>query len=138
MKYLIYTNVISELVKQKPNKNLLTWFESVPSTSLYLSVLTLGEIRKGVELVKDPQRKIKLLSWLEDELPSWFEERFLDINKEVVDRWGRLLAEVKRQVPAIDSLIAATALHYDLCLITRNERDFNYPSIMLINPWNFQ
>ena len=137
MNYLIDTNVISELVKPKPEKQVTRWFASVPSESLYLSVLTLGEIRKGVTKVSDSTKKEKLRIWLEHELPAWFSNRILPIDAGVSERWGRLLGQHKKTLPAIDSLIAATALHFDLCLITRNISDFDgFTELQIINPWD--
>jgi toxin FitB len=135
MSYLLDTNVLSEVVRPRPNQNVLQWFESVPSEVLHISVLSLGEIRKGIEGVKDEDRKEKLRLWLETELPDWFEDRILNIDQPVAERWGRLQYEVKRPMPAIDSLIAATALHHDLRLVTRNEQDFQYPFLQVVNPW---
>ena len=73
--------------------------------------------------------------WLESELPNWFEDRILAVDAPVADRWGRLLSEVKRPMPAIDSLLAATALHHRLRLVTRNTADFEYPGLEVLNPW---
>ena len=136
MSYLLDTNVISELIRPKPEPKVLEWFKNIPEETLYLSVLTLGEIRKGVELLKDLKRKEKLRIWLEIDLPRWFGERVLEINQDVADRWGRLQAEIKRPIPAIDSLIASTALHHDLRLVTRNVNDFKFSSLQVICPWN--
>ncbi len=136
MSYLLDTNVISELVRAKPEQSVVAWFESVPNTALFLSALTLGEIRKGVEQLKNSVRKEKLRIWLEVELIEWFDKRILTIDAAIADRWGRLQAEMERTIPAIDSLIAATALHYDLRLVTRNKRDFNYPNLQIISPWD--
>ncbi len=136
MSYLLDTNVISELARSKPNKNVLTWFQNVPSETLHLSVLSLGEIRKGVEALSNHDRKEKLRLWLETELPNWFGNRLFMIDQRVADRWGRLQSEMKRSIPAIDSLIAATALQYDFRLVTRNVKDFVYPGLITINPWD--
>ncbi|OGT30290.1 MAG: recombinase [Gammaproteobacteria bacterium RIFCSPHIGHO2_12_FULL_35_23] len=136
MSYLMDTNVLSELIKPKANKKVLDWVESIPNESLYISVLTLGEIRKGLEKVSDIRRKERLRVWLEHELPAWFNDRIKPIDIQVVDRWGRLQAEIKRPVPVIDSLLAATALHFDFALVTRNNKDFAYPSLEVINPWS--
>jgi toxin FitB len=115
--YLLDTNVISELVKSRPDVNLLHWFEGVPDRALPLSVLSLGEIRKGVEAMTSGARREKLRVGLEQELPAWFEERLLDVTPPIADRWGRLLAEAGRPMPAIDSLLAATALTHGLRLV---------------------
>ncbi len=136
MSYLLDTNVVSELTRQKPHAHVLKWFENISDESLHISVLSIGEIRRGIEEIKDQQHKEKLRRWLEVKLPEWFSERILAIDQSIADRWGRLLASAKRSMPAIDSLIAATALHYDLRLVTRNERDFQYPTLQVINPWN--
>jgi predicted nucleic acid-binding protein len=138
MNYLIDTNVISELASIRPNANVISWFEQISSEAAFLSVLTLGEIRKGIEKVKDNKRKKRLLIWFEHDLIKMFSERILAISVEVADRWGRLLqCQVTRTIPAIDSLIAATALHYDMTLVTRNMNDFvDCPGLEIINPWN--
>lgn len=136
MSYLLDTNVVSELVRPKPEPNVLKWFDDVPSRALHFSVLSLGEIRKGVELMKDGARKEKLRLWLEQELTGWFEDRLLPVSAQVTDRWGRLLAESKHPVPAIDSLLAATALHHELRLVTRNTADFKFAGLEVINPWH--
>ena len=136
MSYLLDTNVLSELVRPKPNTSVLSWFSNVPDESLYISALTIGEIRKGVEGVPDARRKEKLRVWLEHELPEWFGKRVLSIDGDVAERWGRLQAQAKRPVPAIDSLLAATALHHELRMVTRNEKDFDYAGLEAINPWN--
>ena len=138
MSYLIDTNVISELVRAKPDTAVLDWFANTPDDALFLSVLTLGEIRKGVEKLTSPEdtaRREKLRLWLEHDLRDWFGARILPIGPDAADHWGRLLAQVGRPVPAIDSLLAATALHHDLRLVTRNTRDFNYAGLEVINPW---
>jgi predicted nucleic acid-binding protein len=135
MSYLLDTNVISELVRPKPAKIVLAWFDNIPSEALHISVLTLGEIRKGVENLQDGARREKLRLWLEHDLVDWFGSRILPVDIPVADRWGRMLAQVGRPVPSIDSLLAATALHHELRLVTRNQKDFDYPGLEIINPW---
>ncbi|MBF0381698.1 MAG: type II toxin-antitoxin system VapC family toxin [Magnetococcales bacterium] len=135
MSYLIDTNVISEFVRSQPKKQVVTWVEKIPSQALFVSVLTLGEIRKGVEKIPDPSRREKIRLWLEQDLPDWFEDRILPVDPAVADRWGRLLAEVGRSVSAIDSLLAATALHNELRIVTRNVNDFKFPGLEVVNPW---
>ncbi len=135
MSYLLDTNVISELVRPKPAKPVLAWFENIPSEALHISVLTLGEIRKGIEQMPDGARREKLRLWLEHELVDWFGTRILPVDIPVADRWGRLIALMRRPVPSIDSLLAATALQYELRLVTRNQKDFDYPGLEVVNPW---
>ena len=135
MSYLVDTNVISELRRREPDPNVVEWFGRRPSTALFLSVLTLGEIRKVIELVPDSKRKLLLLDWLEVELPKFFAGRILPVDGPVADRWGRLLADAGRPVPAVDSLLAATALHHGLHLVTRSIGDFAYRGLEVSNPW---
>jgi toxin FitB len=135
MNYLLDTNVLSELVAAQPNENVVRWISEIPNEALYVSVLTLGEIRKGVEKSSEGKRKQKLKQWLEHELPAWFEERVLPIDHAVADKWGYLHGQIKHPLPVIDSLLAATALHHDLCLVTRNIRDFQRFPLEVLNPW---
>ena len=138
MSYLIDTSVILELVRPKPDVAVLDWFANTPDDALFLSALTLGEIRKGVEKLTrsdDTQRREKLRLWLEHDLRDWFGPRILPIGPDVADHWGRLLAQAGRPVPAIHSLLAATALQHDLRLVTRNTRDFDYAGLEVVNPW---
>jgi predicted nucleic acid-binding protein len=134
--YLVDTNVISELTRPKPARAVAAWFEEVTDEALHLSVLTLGELRRGVEKLPAGKRKEKLRYWLEQELPAWFGERLLPIDVAVADGWGRLQAGAIRTLPAIDSLLAATALHHHLRLVTRNTMDFDVPGLETINPWS--
>ncbi len=136
MKYLLDTNIVSELMKDKPNECVIKKLAGIPSLSLYLSVLTWGELRKGVEKLAASSKKDQLRLWLEKDLPGWFGNRLLSINSDVADRWGRLLADINRPVPAVDSLIAATALYYDAVIVTRNIKDFNYyQDLVVLNPF---
>jgi predicted nucleic acid-binding protein len=133
--YLIDTNVLSELRRKAPDARVLQWFAQRPAGTLYLSVLTLGEIRKGIESLADPARRLALLDWLETELPAFFMGRILPVDAPVADRWGRLVAQAGRPLPAIDSLLAATATQHGLTLVTRNVRDVAPLGVALINPW---
>lgn len=136
MSYLIDTNVISELRRKHPDAGVVSWFSQRPPITLHISVLTLGEIRKGIEGLPDETRKLALLDWLETDLPAFFTGRILPVDAQVADRWGRLLAVAGRPLPAIDSLLAATALEHDLTLITRNTKDFSGLPLQTINPWS--
>lgn len=135
MSYLLDTNVLSELRRKAPNDGVVDWMARRPTSTLYLSVLTLGELRKGVEAVTEAGRRAALLDWLEADLPAFFTGRILPIDVRVADRWGRMVAAAGRPVPAIDSLLGATAAHYGLSLVTRNVRDFADLGLDVINPW---
>lgn len=135
MSYLVDTNVLSELRRKTPDPGVVGWFSQRPATTLYLSVLTLGEIRKGIEGVSDPRRRQSLSDWLETDLAAFFTGRILDVDGAVADRWGRLVASAGRPLPAIDSLLAATALHHGLVLVTRNIKDFGGVQVPLFDPW---
>lgn len=134
--WLVDTNVISELRRRDPDANVRAWFAQRPATELYLSVLTLGEIRKGVEALTDSGRRTVLNQWLERELPVFFADRLLPIDAGVAHQWGQLLAEAGRSLPAIDSLLAATALHHNLVLVTRNLKDVAGLPVKVLNPWD--
>lgn len=136
MSYLIDTNVLSELRRKAPDARVIDWFSQRPTGTLFLSVLTLGEIRKGVEALPDPSRRLALLDWLETGLPAFFVGRILPIDAAVADRWGRMVAQAGRPLPAIDSLLAATALQHGLILVTRNLRDVKGLGVQVINPWD--
>ena len=136
MIYLVDTNVLSELRRKTPDANVVAWMRQRRPASLYLSVLTLGELRKGIESLPDGEKRQQLQDWLENDLPIFFSGRVLGIDEAVAQRWGRLQAEMGRPIPAVDSLLAAQALHRGLTLVTRNEKDFNFPGLDVINPWN--
>ena len=134
MSYLVDTNVLSELRRKQPQSEVVAWFAQRPRQTLYISVLTLGEIRKGIERL-DAARQQPLLDWLEVDLPNYFLGRLLAVDAQTADRWGRLLGSAGRPLPAEDSLLAATALRHDLTLVIRNTADFEGTGVRLINPW---
>ena len=138
MKYLLDTNIVSETIRPYPNKNVQQWLSEVPSGLLFISVFTLGEIRRGIEKITDSKRKNHLLLWLEQELPNWFGENVLPINQEVAERWGYLTSILtqQHQLTAIDTLLAATALAHNLKMVTRNIKDFDVPGLEVLNPFD--
>ena len=136
--FLLDTNVISELVKAKPEPKVTNWIDSVDENLLYLSVLTLGEIRKGIALLRDAPRRVALEAWLNSDLALRFAERILSIDGAVADRWGQLAAdaaEARTSLPVIDGLLAATALHQNMTLVTRNTKDIVVTGVPVFNPW---
>ena len=136
MSYLVDTCALSELVRPTPAPQVVEWFETVPPEALFISALTLGEIRRGAEKLPDGRRRNRIIGWLEIELPAWFEDRVLPVDAAVADEWGRLTAHLKQQMPSIDSLIAATAMKHRLTVITRNVADFAPAGIEIVNPWD--
>lgn len=137
MSYLVDTNVLSELRRKLPDPQVVAWFAARSAQSLFLSVLTLGEIRKGISALGgvDARRRQALSDWLEVDLPTFFLGRVLGVDAAVADRWGYLQAQAGGPVPAIDSLLAATALQHNLTLVTRNVREFAGLGVSLVNPW---
>lgn len=135
MSYLLDTNVVSELARARPEPAVIEWISTVADDSLFLSVLTIGELRKGVETLPSGAKRESLRLWLETDLAGWFGERLLPVDAAVADRWGRLVAAAKSTPAAIDSLLAATALQHDLRLVTRNVADFAFPGLEVVNPW---
>jgi toxin FitB len=134
--FLLDTNVISELVKAKPEPRVTAWIEGIDESLLYLSVLTLGEMRKGITSLRDGARRVSLEAWLYRDLVLRFSDRIISIDLDVADRWGRIAGNArKKPLPVIDGLLAATALHYDLTLVTRNIADIAGSGVTVFNPW---
>lgn len=133
--FLLDTQVISELVRPQPSAKVIAWLEAQEAETLFLSVLSLGEIEKGIVRVADARRRAKLRVWLDKEVKVTFAGQVLAIDEEVATTWGKALAEVGRPLPAVDSLIAATALHHGLTMVTRNGRDMELPLLTVFNPW---
>ena len=136
--FLLDTNCISELVRGNPEPRVLQWIDATDESLLCLSVLTLGEIRKSVAGLPPSQRRTRLETWLELELQVRFAGRVLGIDSKIADRWGILAAHAKRSgraLSAIDGLLAATALHHNLTIVSRNISDFASTQVPVVNPW---
>jgi predicted nucleic acid-binding protein len=138
--FLIDTNVLSEYNRPGgPDAGVKRWLETTDRQSQYVSVITLAEIQKGIELLAAGKRRVQLEQWLKQDLEAWFLGRILPVDREVAGRWASLVAQgarAGRPLPTVDSLIAATALAYDLTIVTRNTRDFEGTGATLVNPWN--
>lgn len=138
MKYLLDTCLVSELIKPNPDSAVTAWVSAQQESNLYLSVLTLGELRSGVERLQDGQKRLRLANWLDSDLKPRFSGRLLPIDDVVVERWGIVTAQAKAKgmpMPVIDGLIAATALVHGLTLVTRNVSDMQASGVLLFNPW---
>lgn len=136
--FLLDTNIVSELVRPRPDSRVTSWMNSADEELLYLSVLTLGEVHKGITTVANPTRKGRLETWLSGGLIARFEGRILEIDQAVADRWGQIsgsLALRGTPLAVIDGLLAATALHHNLTLVTRNTRDVSLTGAAVFDPW---
>jgi predicted nucleic acid-binding protein len=136
--FLLDTNVISELIRARPEPRVAAWIEATNESLLFLSVLTLGEIRKGIVALGDAARRVALEAWLDHDLALRFSGRILPIDLGVADRWGRMCgsaAAKKSPIPVIDALLAATALHYDLTLVSRDLKHASVSRVSVFDPW---
>jgi len=138
--YLVDTNVLSEFGRpQQPNPKVKQWLEAVNPGLLFASVVTWGELRKGIESKPAAQRRPGLEQWLERDLRDWFQSRLLPVTKAIADRWGILAGQSKlkgKVLTMADGIILATAVEHDLIIVTRNVKDFSGYGARLFNPWD--
>lgn len=138
MKALLDTCVISELVSKQPNSKVVEYVDGLDPEDVYLSVITIGEIVKGIEKLPSSRRKSGLQAWLDDDLLVRFEGKVVPLDIEVLVEWGRITTHLEsagKTMPAIDSLIAATAQAKKMTLVTRNVSDFEDTDVEIVNPW---
>lgn len=138
MRYLLDTNVVSELVARRPQPRVVEWVDARDPDEMYLSVITIGELHRGIAKLPDSERRRKLEAWVRDELVPGFRDHILTLDVEAMRAWGTLCGVLDRagkKLPALDSLIAALAIHHDCALVTRNESDFAVAELQVINPW---
>ena len=136
--FLPDTNVPSELTRPKSDPSVERWLEEADDEHLYLSVITFGELLKGLTILPESKRRIDLQKWLDHTLRPWFEGRVLPVDESIAERWGVLAGECQlRGTPlnTTDGLIAATALEHDLTVVTRNVKDFARLGVTVFNPW---
>jgi toxin FitB len=139
MRFLLDTCVISELVKRKPDLNVLAWVDGFPEEMLFLSVLTVGEIQKGISRLPSGKRRNELQAWLDVQLRERFSGRILPVSEEVALTWGIIQGEAEGKgssIPTIDGLLGATALCNNLTVATRNEKDILITGARVLNPWS--
>lgn len=136
MNYLLDTNIFSETIRVKPNSNVKKWLKDTPSEALFISILTIGEIRRGIEKLENNTRKNHLIAWLEHDLSRWFGSNILPITLEEAERWGYITSTLTQHpLNTVDTLLSATALTHNLKMVTRNVKDFNTPGLEVINPF---
>jgi predicted nucleic acid-binding protein len=139
MKYLLDTCILSELIKKNPANNLIKWLSTQDENRLFISVLTIGEIHKGIEKLPGSKKKNKLHHWVNHDLKERFYNRILDFDLQTATTWGKIQAysEIQgKSMPVIDGLIAATGIRYDLTVVTRNIKDMEISGVPLLNPWS--
>jgi len=138
VKYLLDTCLISELVKKEPNPGVVNWLDEQDEQKLFLSVLNLGELQKGISKIPNGTKKDELQAWIGLDLVERFTGRILDIDLETALCWGRIQGEAEQEglkLPVMDSLIAATAAAHGLIVVTRNVRDMERCGVKVCNPW---
>jgi toxin FitB len=136
--YLVDTNVPSELTREKPDARVAAFLRNAGKGTVFLSVMTIGEICKGIAGLPARQRRTALQDWLDIDVRSWFSGRILPVTEPIAERWGNLAAIAKQKglpLAVVDGVIAATALHHDFILVTRNVKDFAGLGIDISNPW---
>ncbi len=138
MKYLLDTCVLSEFVKPWPSARVVAWLAARPEASLFLSVLTLGELQRGIERLPSSRRRTSLQAWIDLDLRERFAGRLLDVTEKVALTWGSVQAEAEnwgQTLPAVDALLGATALVHGLVVVTRNEADLGRTGARVVDPW---
>jgi predicted nucleic acid-binding protein len=136
--YLVDTNVPSELTRSQPDGHVTAFLGSAGQENLYLSVMSLGEICKGIDLLPAGRKRSELQDWLEIDVRSWFGGRVLPVTEKIAERWGHLAASARKQgvtLAVVDGILAATAIEHGLTLVTRNITDFTGLGVALFNPW---
>ena len=139
MNFLLDTNVISEWTRPRPDPGVVNWLADMDEDRIFISVVTLAELRHGIERLAPGARRDRLNVWLTEEVPLRFEERLLDVDAEAANMWGRVMARGQatgRPPSAMDAFIAAVVLRHDMTLVTRNVSDFETLGLRYLNPWN--
>jgi predicted nucleic acid-binding protein len=137
--FLLDTNIPSEMTRTRPQPSVSEWLDAANDDQLYFSVVSLGEILKGVTVLPESKRRSQLQQWLDETLRPWFQGRILSVNEPIAERWGVLAGQCQlrgRPLKVVDGFIAATALEHDLTIVTRNVKDFADLGVTVFNPWD--
>lgn len=136
--YLLDTNVPSEFSRPRPDPRVVRWVRQAPQNEMFLSVISLVELTRGIARQRDPAQQQRLRKWFDLSIRQWFEHEMLAVSERIAERTGLLIGtrdRIGKPISLADATIAATALEYDLALVTRNVRDFEHPGLQVINPW---
>lgn len=136
--FLVDTNIPSELTRDQPDARVMSFIRKAGQGNLFLSVMTIGEIRKGIDELAIGQKRSDLQDWLDIDVRAWFAGRILPVTEDIAERWGRMAAAAKKKgvtLAVVDGIIAATALERGLTLVTRNTKHFAALGVALVNPW---
>jgi predicted nucleic acid-binding protein len=137
--FLLDTNIPSEMTRPRPQPSVSGWLDDADDDQLHFSVVSLGEILKGVTVLPESKRRSQLEQWLDETLRPWFQGRILPVNEPIAERWGVLAGQCQlkgRPLKVVDGFIAATALEHDLTIVTRNVKDFAGLGVTVFNPWD--
>jgi len=138
MNYLLDTCVLSEFTRRRPNVAIIDWLQSIDEQKCFLSVITIGEIRRGIEKLPESQRKNELFVWLNEALMNRFTTRILIVDTQTMLVWGALTARLEsagKKMSTMDAFIAASALQHNMALVTRNVSDFSSCGLQILDPW---
>ena len=136
MKYLLDTNIISEMQKLQCNPKVKLFIDEIPPEDMFICSVSMGELWYGIEKLPAGKKKHNLTIWFHTKLPQWFDGRIICLDTDTMTTWGRIRARTGRTIPAIDSLIASAAICHHMTLVTRNTKDFkDIEGIILFNPW---
>ena len=137
--YLVDTNIPSEFTRDQPDTRVMNFMQKAGKDNLFLSVMTVGEICKGIDLLPVSRKRSGLQDWLELDVRAWFAGRILPVTETIAERWGHLAAAAKKQgitLAVVDGVIAATAIEHNLTLVTRNTKHYGSLGVALLNPWD--
>jgi len=137
--FLLDTNVVSEWTKPRPDAGVVAWLAEADEDRIFISVITIAELRHGIERLPAGARRDRLDTWLTEQVPQRFEERLLAVDAETANAWGHVMAQGQaagRPPSTMDAFIAATVLRHDMTLVTHNVSDFEALGVRLVNPWS--
>jgi toxin FitB len=135
LRYLIDTNILSEMTKKRPDNGIVKWLENTPNADMFISVISIGELALGVAKLADGTKKTELFGWLNELIHEIFNERIVGIDINVMEIWGEMSAKITRSLPKLDTLIAASAIAWNMTVVTGNVRDFkDVPGLNFFSP----